>query len=254
MKEAYSVAADKAPPTPFWQRPSPRRGCRLSDPNFHSCLAMPDQVLAAASSWQPISARWTARRCPSARPRRALIVAYYSSRAFTELSPGTQAARRPMYERLRAKYGDQAAAIPAKTIAQALEGLKPHAAYNWYQVINALMGYAVGAGMITTNPAANLKPPGAKSIKHKSWSAAEMAQYEAAHPIGTKARLAYALARYTGAGRADIARLGPVHIINGEIVLDVFPSPHFHCNASPIDRLDGHFGRLVYPDGVTAVQ
>ena len=32
-------------PTPFWQRPSPRRGCRISDPNIHSCLAMPDQVL-----------------------------------------------------------------------------------------------------------------------------------------------------------------------------------------------------------------
>ena len=33
------------PPPLSAQRPSPRRGCRLSDPNIHSGLAMPDQVL-----------------------------------------------------------------------------------------------------------------------------------------------------------------------------------------------------------------
>ena len=106
-----------------------------------------------------------------------------------------------------------------KVINQTLDQLKPHAAGNWHRAINALMSHAVAAGMLTANPATNVKPPKAKSIKHASWSAAEMAQYEATHPIGTKARLAFALARYTGAARSDIARLGPAHIVNGEIVI-----------------------------------
>lgn len=46
-----------------------------------------------------------------------------------------------------------------------------------------------------------------------------MARYEAHHPISSKARLAFALARYTGASRAEIARLGPQHIVNGEIII-----------------------------------
>jgi integrase len=46
-----------------------------------------------------------------------------------------------------------------------------------------------------------------------------MAQFEVQHPIGTKARLAFALARYTGLGRSEIAAVGPQHVVDGEIVI-----------------------------------
>ena len=41
------------------------------------------------------------------------------------------------------------------------------------------------------------------------WTAAELAQFEAHHPIGSKARLACALLFYTGCRRADVVGLGP---------------------------------------------
>jgi integrase len=43
--------------------------------------------------------------------------------------------------------------------------------------------------------------------------------YEAHHPIGSKARVAFALERYTGAARSEVARLGPQHIVDGEITI-----------------------------------
>lgn len=41
-----------------------------------------------------------------------------------------------------------------------------------------------------------------------TWTLEEVAQFEARHPIGTKARLALALALYTGQRRGDLHRLG----------------------------------------------
>jgi integrase len=40
------------------------------------------------------------------------------------------------------------------------------------------------------------------------WTDEEVAQFEAAHPIGTTARLAFALLRYTGVRRSDVVKLG----------------------------------------------
>ena len=42
-----------------------------------------------------------------------------------------------------------------------------------------------------------------------AWSEADAARYEARHPIGTKARLAFDLLLYTGVRRSDAVRLGP---------------------------------------------
>ena len=46
-----------------------------------------------------------------------------------------------------------------------------------------------------------------------------MAKYEAHHPIGSKARLAFGLARHTGASRSEIVRMGQQHIGDGEITI-----------------------------------
>jgi integrase len=39
-----------------------------------------------------------------------------------------------------------------------------------------------------------------------------IARFEAAHPIGTRARLAFALLLYTGQRRSDVVRMGPQHL------------------------------------------
>jgi hypothetical protein len=45
-------------------------------------------------------------------------------------------------------------------------------------------------------------------------AAPEIARFEATHPIGTKARLAYGLLLYTGQRRSDVVKMGPRAIQN----------------------------------------
>ena len=44
-----------------------------------------------------------------------------------------------------------------------------------------------------------------------AWTDAEIAEYEARHPIGSKARLALALLLYTGQRRSDVVTMGRPH-------------------------------------------
>ena len=53
-----------------------------------------------------------------------------------------------------------------------------------------------------------------------TWSLDEIEQYERCHPVGTKARLALALALYGGQRRGDIARLGRHLERNGVLVFE----------------------------------
>lgn len=52
----------------------------------------------------------------------------------------------------------------------------------------------------------------AKSNKHPSWPPEAIELYEAKHAVGTKARLCFALAKCTGAGRTELTRVGPHHV------------------------------------------
>ena len=50
-----------------------------------------------------------------------------------------------------------------------------------------------------------------------TWSEADIANFEAKHPIGSRARLALALLLYTAQRRSDVIRLGRQHIRDGAI-------------------------------------
>jgi integrase len=151
----------------------------------------------------------------------AAIASYYTSQDWMAgLSEGTQGMRRPILERFRAHtlrdgtcYGDlPLGKLHADFLNAYLDKLKPHAAKN---TLKALRGWLRHAKHDVTQ---GIKRK-AKSKKHPSWTPEWCAQYETHHQIGTKARLAYALARYTGAGRSEVARMGPLHLRNGEIVI-----------------------------------
>jgi hypothetical protein len=46
------------------------------------------------------------------------------------------------------------------------------------------------------------------------WTEAEVSQFEARHPIGTRPRLALALGLHTGQARQDVVAMGPQHAPN----------------------------------------
>lgn len=137
----------------------------------------------------------------------AAFASYYESQHWKALSHGTRSLRRPSLEKFRNRYGEwQLQQLTERFLAAYLDKLKPHAARN---TLKAFRGWLVHARFDVTR---NVKLPKAPTNKHPSWPADVMAQYEAHHAIGTKARLVFGIARYTGLATSDIARLGPRHI------------------------------------------
>jgi integrase len=144
------------------------------------------------------------------------IAAYYGSLEFRSLAAGTQAMRRAILERFRTEHGDKPIALmPQKFVAVLLTKMKPFAARNWLKTIRGLMQFCMVQEICAADPTQNIRLPRAKSDGFHTWSETEIAQYEAAHPVGTKARLALALGIYTGLRRGDVVRVGPQHLRSG---------------------------------------
>jgi integrase len=142
----------------------------------------------------------------------AMLAAYYGSQAWAVLSEGTQGMRRAILEGFRNRYGPwPLRQITANFFDAYLANLKPHAARNHLKALRGFLKYAKRD--VTTG----ITLPKVRSEKHPSWPAEVMAAYEARHPIGSKARLAFALARYTGQGRSEVAQMG--RIVDGAIVI-----------------------------------
>jgi len=74
------------------------------------------------------------------------------------------------------------------------------------------MQFAVATGQISSDPTAAFEPAKAKAGRIHTWTEAEIEQFEAHHPVGSRARLAMALLLYTGQRRSDVVRMGPQHI------------------------------------------
>jgi integrase len=158
-----------------------------------------------------------------ARSIRALTVAYYDGASFRALKPITQGVYRNIIERFcrdtdkeGQPFGDKSAVtMKAHHVEKLMEmrKSKPDSANGLRKVLREMMKVAVKLEWRDTDPTL-----GVKKIKPKQmhgfhrWTDAEIAQYEAQHPIGTKARLAMALGLYTGQGRQDVIAMGEQHI------------------------------------------
>jgi integrase len=94
---------------------------------------------------------------------------------------------------------------------------KPGAANNRLKYLSAMFGWAVGRGILRWNPARDVKPVRYSSSGFHSWTPAEVLQFEARHPIGSKARLALALLLFTGPRRGDVVTFGRQHVKDGWI-------------------------------------
>jgi hypothetical protein len=166
-------------------------------------------ALATVTVTAPIGAKRTKPGSVS-----AAIVGYYTSLEFRSLAAVTQKRRRAILERFRADPGDKPIALlPQKFIATVLGKMTPHGARNWFKAIRGLMQFAVTQELCPADPTQGLKLPRVKSDGIHTWTDAEIAQYEAHHPIGTTARLALPL--YTGQRRGDVIRMGPQHVRDG---------------------------------------
>jgi integrase len=150
----------------------------------------------------------------------ACIVGYYTCLAFRGLAEGTQVMRRRILEKFRERHGDKRiATLEQKDVQRMANQMKPGQARNWLKTMRHLLDFAVAEGFRADNPAHGFKLGKMKTKHHRPWTDAELEQYERAHPIGSKARLAFALGLYTIQRPGDVARMGPQHFRDGDFMV-----------------------------------
>jgi integrase len=140
---------------------------------------------------------------------------YYGSAAFQSLAPSTRKVRRGILEEICQRAGQFRYAMMEPLHVAKLRDEKaafPHAANNRVKALRQLFAWAKlpEYGYAKKNPAGDVgQLRGTNPDGIRAWTESEALRYEARHPIGTKARLAFDLLLYTGVRRSDVVKLGP---------------------------------------------
>ena len=153
---------------------------------------------------------------------RWLMGEYFKTPAFLKLGPKTRKVRRGLLERFcdhvqegsAVTDGDRAfAGMRAKHVLEHRDRLAktPAMATALVKALRVLFAFAIRYDHHDRNPAADVEVLKGSAEGWHRWTLTEIDQYEARHPVGTTARLALALALYTGQRRADLAILGRQH-------------------------------------------
>jgi integrase len=141
------------------------------------------------------------------------IASHYGSSDFKKLAPSSQAVRRTVLERFGREHGDKmVAAMPTKFLRALLDSMEPTTAKNWLAAIRALTATAIELELIENDPTLGIKLRRMSGDGIHTWDEEQIAQFETAHPIGSRERLAFALGLYTGQRRGDVVRMGRQHI------------------------------------------
>lgn len=148
---------------------------------------------------------------------------YMSSYQFnSEIGEGWRNTQRRILKNLCDKIGKMPYAklerkhILAWIDARASAG-KPGAASNLTKTLRSLFKFAIDRSYVPASPVDGVKKVKYKSKGFHSWTAEEVVQFEAKHPIGSTPRLAMALLLYTGLRKSDVVVLGKQHLSQGVI-------------------------------------
>jgi len=145
---------------------------------------------------------------------------YLNSAAFASLAAETRRTRRYCVEKFLDKVGHlQVADFNFSYAQRFLELYKPGVARVMLSMLRALMALAIANGDRDTDPTTGIKRGKVSNEGWHTWTEDEITQFEARHPIGSPARLAFALALYTGQRSADLIRMGRQHVREGRISL-----------------------------------
>ena len=151
----------------------------------------------------------------------ALVAVYLDSSPFKAGAAETQRTRRNILERFREEHGGKpiyAEANGRRTMlltrahVQVMVNAKaktPHGQRNFLNTLRAMFKWARAEGRIPDDPSLGVTREKAKTAGYRTWAESDITRFEAHHPIGTKARLAFGLMLYTGLRRCDAVRAGP---------------------------------------------
>ncbi len=168
----------------------------------------------------------------------ALVAAYLdckpkSTSPFKNLAAETQRTRRNTLENFREAHGSKPLfrtdASGRRTMLLTREHMQkivneksatPFAQRNFLNTLRAMFQWAMAEGRVPDDPTLGVKRLKTKTTGYRTWSEAEIERFEAKYPIGSKARLAFALLLYTGQRRGDVVKMGRQHIHNGLLTVD----------------------------------
>lgn len=163
-----------------------------------------------------------------------------SNSAWSALDCSTQSWQRHHLDLLCEKCADNPAALmTAKHVRKLRDELKktPAAANKRVKALRALFKWAADVDdvdwMIQNDPTVGVKSISYVTKGHHTWTVDEIEQYKRRHPVGTKARFALDLLRFSACRREDLPRLGPQHVRNAR--LQFRQAKNEHRNPTDID-------------------
>jgi integrase len=148
----------------------------------------------------------------------AAVISYFNSATFQALAFDTQRTRRNILERWRTEHGDKRMSLLQPTHIARMVAAKagtPSAARNFLGTLRALTAHCITVGLIAADPTIGVKRAPIRTSGYATWSEDDIAAFERAHPIDSRARLAFSLMLYTGQRRSDAIRMGWPHIGSG---------------------------------------
>ena len=151
-----------------------------------------------------------------------MVVSYYRSPEFLGLAPSTQTLRRNILENFRKCTASSRSSYCRRehiSRSSARRRTRQEGANHLLKALRVILAFAVDMNMIESNPAAGVKKYRSQGDGHHSWTDAEVEQFEAKHPIGSRARLALALGLYTAQRKGDVLRMGWQHMNGDSIVV-----------------------------------
>ena len=166
----------------------------------------------------------------------ALVAAYLDPLSTSPFKTGaaeTQRSRRNILENFREVHGDKPVfrigANGQRTMLLTREHMQqivnekastPFAQRNFLNTLRAMFRWALKEGRVPDDPTLSVTRERVKTTGYKTWSEGEIERFETKYPIGTRARLAFALLLYTGQRRSDVVRMGRQDIHTGVLAIN----------------------------------
>ncbi len=150
----------------------------------------------------------------------ALVVAFYASPGFRNLSASTRRTYSGIIDRFRQVHGDKRVAhLQRRHVLEIMadKADTPVAANSLLKMLRRLMNHAIVLEMRPDNPTAGVKQYTIESGGFHTWTEDEISRFYEVHALGSTAHLAMTLMLYTGAARSDAVTLGWGSVKDGRI-------------------------------------
>jgi integrase len=150
----------------------------------------------------------------------AALAEYFQSRAFKSFTGGTPVQRRNVLERFREAHGHlPLGSLPKNFLLALFDTMPPHTARTTLKALRHFVAWAVERKLMRADPTLGIRIKTPKSDGYHTWSEDEIAAFEAQHPVGSKARLAFALGLYTAQRNGDVVRFGRQNFRDGVLTV-----------------------------------